>query len=204
MTENFFSYVWDGGYYEGNPLDYFSVLHATYLRCVKSYVKSDTTALEIGPGKGAWTSCMLSAKDVWCIDALPVEDTQFAYTNIDNIKYVHVHDYLMQELPDNYFSYAFSYGCLCHVPFEGIEEYARNMFAKLLSGADVFWMVADDEKHRIVTGTGIPDVGPGHWYNAGIERTCNMLKEVGYQIVESDVKTVSRDPVIYFKKASLV
>ena len=40
----------------------------------------------------------------------------------------------------------------------------------------------------------------GRWYHAGIERTCSMLKEVGYQIVDPDVGTCHRDPVIHFTK----
>jgi hypothetical protein len=41
---------------------------------------------------------------------------------------------------------------------------------------------------------------PSKWYNAGIERTCSMLKEVGYHIVDHDVGTCLRDPVIHFIK----
>ena len=58
-----FTKVWKGGYFEGDPLDvlskstydqvgYMSVLHATYLRCIKPYINSKTIALEIGPGRG--------------------------------------------------------------------------------------------------------------------------------------------------------
>jgi hypothetical protein len=41
---------------------------------------------------------------------------------------------------------------------------------------------------------------PGRWYNAGIERTCSMLEEVGYQVVDPDVGTIPRDPIIHFVK----
>lgn len=68
-----FQGLWDGGYYEGDPLDplsgsnyrqfgYMSILHATYLWCIKPYVAADTVALELGPGRGAWTRALLPAK----------------------------------------------------------------------------------------------------------------------------------------------
>jgi hypothetical protein len=70
-----FSALWDGGYFEGDPLDpmgrsaytrlgYMSVLHATYLCCIKPYVHADSTVLEIGAGRGAWARTMLNAKEV--------------------------------------------------------------------------------------------------------------------------------------------
>ena len=71
-----FEGVWRGGYYEGDPLEplsrsgygqigYISVVRATYLRCIKPYVNSETVAIEIGAGRGAWTRSMLTAKEVW-------------------------------------------------------------------------------------------------------------------------------------------
>jgi hypothetical protein len=41
---------------------------------------------------------------------------------------------------------------------------------------------------------------PGRWYNAGVERTCAMLSNVGYELVDRDVGTLLRDPIIHFRK----
>jgi hypothetical protein len=41
---------------------------------------------------------------------------------------------------------------------------------------------------------------PGRWYNAGVDRTCSMLKEVGYEVVDPDVGVNFRDPIIHFLK----
>ena len=142
-------------------------------------------------------------------------------------------------LPENHFDYLFSFGCLCHVSFSGIEEYAKNLFPKLKSGAHCFWLVADYEKYNRAVAdlprTSIwaaaapigrryapfrkmlewlmtvdkpemiaPDANdnpsPGRWYNAGIGRTCEMLRKHGYEIVDEDVGTSLRDPIIHFKK----
>ncbi len=156
-----FEGLWEGGYYEGDPLQflsrsnygnfgYISILHATYLLCIKPYVKPETVALEIGPGRGGWTKALLSAKEIWALDALSAEYNRFyEYLNHPkNVKYVQVEDFSCRDLPSNYFDYMFSFGCLCHVSFEGTTEYAKNLFDKLKSGAECFWLVADQEKYR--------------------------------------------------------
>lgn len=248
-----FENVWRGGYYEGNPLEpltrssygqigYMSVLRATYLRCIKPYVNAETSAVEIGAGRGAWTKSMLAAKEIWALDAMSAEYNGFwEYVGEHpNVKYVQVEDFSCSALREDYFNYMFSFGCLCHVSFDGIEEYAKNMFPKLKSGANCFWMVADYEKYNRVVGdlrkhsiwaaaapSGrryapfrkmlgwliavdkkpqliAPDIDdepiPGRWYDAGIERTCGMLEKYGYKIIDRDVETSLRDPIIHFVK----
>lgn len=155
-----FKGLWKGGYYEGDPaaymtrsaygtFGYVSILHAIYLRCIKPYINAETIALEIGPGHGAWTKTMLEAKEVWALDALSAEYNRFfEYLNHPkNVKYFQVEDFECRELPENYFNYMFSFGCLCHISFEGISRYAANIFDKLQPGANCFWMVADKRKY---------------------------------------------------------
>ncbi|MCU0238682.1 MAG: class I SAM-dependent methyltransferase [Pyrinomonadaceae bacterium] len=156
-----FDGLWQGGYYEGDPLNplaksnygtfgYISILHATYLQCIKPYVNSDSVSLEIGPGRGAWTKTLLPSKEVWALDALSAEYNQFfEYLNHPkNVNYFQVSDFECKDLPENYFNYMFSFGCLCHVSFEGTSEYAKNIFPKLKSGTNCFWMVADKNKYN--------------------------------------------------------
>jgi len=250
-----FQKIWVGGYFEGDPLDpltkstyapfeAMSVLHATYLRCIKPYVNHKTIALEIGPGGGAWTKTLLPSSEIWAIDAQSASHTNF-YSYIpraEKVRYMQVNDFSCTELPDNYFDYMFSFGTLCHVSFEGIEEYAKNLKNKLKPGANCFWMIADYEKYnscvnnfydqdrffKIVTKrfslrktlgllripyhyfsnngpkTRPPDKddfpSPGRWYNAGLARTCAMLKDLGYEVLDPDVGTCLRDPIIHFRK----
>ena len=137
----------------------------------------------------------------------------------------------------NHFDFMFSYGCLCHVSFEGIKAYAENIYPKLKPKSNCFWMVADYEKydraidhlnelsmyrammpkshkyillkwlyqylmkrerpHRVAVND---KPVAGRWYHAGIERTCSMLKQTGYHIVDPDVGTCVRDPIIHFVK----
>ena len=255
LTEEIKSFngLWEGGYYEGDPLSplsksaygiygYMSILYATYLVCIKPYINSETVALEIGPGRGAWTKTMPGAKEVWVLDALSAEYNQFfEYLNHPkNVKYLQVEDFKCSQLPENNFNYMFSFGCLCHISFEGITEYATNIFSKLKENTHCFWMVADKKKYAdFLENTGEYDVwqnlspkrksltpvkyafdafskvarpthlltldvfneGQGHWYDAGEERTCEMLEKIGYKVINSDVGTIPRDPIIHFMKA---
>ena len=154
-----FQDVWQGGYYEGNPLDslgpssfgefgYISTLYAVYVYCIRPYVTSSTAVLEIGPGRGAWTKTMLHAREIWCLDAKSREDNEidFYLGCPKNLNYFQVKDFACCELPDDKFDYFFSFGALCHVSWTGIEQYIHNLYPKLRHGAHGFIMVADYDK----------------------------------------------------------
>lgn len=156
-----FQDLWEGGYYEGDPLDpmgpsgygdlgYMSVLHVVYLKCIKPYVTEHSAVLEIGPGRGGWTKTFLNAKEVWCLDALPAEHNNFwdYLANPENVRYFQVSDFSCSLLPDDKFDYLFSFGCFCHMSFDGITEYMKNLYPKLKKGANCFVMVADYEKYN--------------------------------------------------------
>lgn len=254
--------IWKDGYYEGDPLallsgshykqiGFMSVLHATYLRCIKPYIKPDTVALELGPGRGAWTKALLPAKEVWALDARSAQENGFFeyLGNPSHVKYHQVSDFTCAMLPDDAFDYLFSFGCLCHVSFQGITEYAVNLYPKLRPGSNCFWMIADYARYNDVMrhiddysvwrvaaphsrsralaplryvfsllkdfevrrawnqhsrSLRPPDTDldpkPGRWFHAGLDRTCAMLEASGYQIVDPDVGTVPRDPIIHFRK----
>jgi hypothetical protein len=41
---------------------------------------------------------------------------------------------------------------------------------------------------------------PGRWYDAGTGRTATMLSETGYRVLDSDVGSCLRDPILHFQK----
>lgn len=155
-----FGDVWKGGFYAGDPLDardspyglfgFVSVPYAIALACIRTHVDSDTVAVEIGPGRGAYTRALLPAREVWCLDALSAEHNRFwEYVGDQpHVRYFQVTDFSCSMLPDSSASFVFSYDALCHVPFAGIEAYAESLHAKLRPGARGFWMVADYAKYR--------------------------------------------------------
>jgi hypothetical protein len=157
---NSFQSVWPGGFFEGDPANpafglwaitsFIGVSHAIYLSCIKPYVKADTTVLEIGCGRGAWTKLMLDAREIYCLDAQPPEHTRFFeyIGHHERIHYVTVSDFSMKDVPLDAIDFVFSYDALCHVSFAGINEYARNLFTRMRPGAHGFWMVADYQKYN--------------------------------------------------------
>jgi hypothetical protein len=248
-----FKDLWEGGYYEGDPLEprragstyrgtgFVSSLHATYLACIKPHVTPTTVALEIGPGRGAWTRALLGAKEVWALDALSAEHNGIHdyLGHPRNLIYHQVTDFSCSMLPEDHFDYMFSFGCLCHVSFAGITAYAQNLLPKLRSGAHCYWMVGDfakfnDALERIDAGSLWDNVipatplyaplkwlflrlerrhrrprlaprrddqpEPGRWFDAGAARTAAMLRETGYRVLDEDVGTCPRDPIVHFQK----
>jgi len=158
-----FDKVWKDGYFEGEvldpvgystygPLGYISVLYALYLISIKPHVNQETVALEIGPGRGAFSKAILkhTPRELWCLDAVSAEDNKFyEYTgNYENVKYIQVEDFSCSMLPENHFNYFFSFGALCHVSFDGITQYLKNLYPKLQQGAECFIMVADYDKYN--------------------------------------------------------
>jgi len=136
------------------------------------------------------------------VDPVPPDATGF-------FEYVGQHNNVFYErnltlsfLPDHAVDYVFSFGTLCHLPFEQIEEYADRLYPKVVAGANCFWMIADEDKYRRSTGRSMQELvgGPGGWHNAGVERTCQMLLNYGYSIISPDIGTCLRDPIIHFTK----
>ena len=158
-----FEKLWPGGYYEGDPLDpmghsnynvmgYMSVLHAVYLACIKPYIGPSTNAIEVGAGKGAWSRAILSRNPAGldCLEAVPAEHSGFwdYVGNREDVRYHQVKDFSVSELEDQSYNYLFSFGCFCHVPREGIEEYLKNLHRKLVPGSHGFIMIGDFEKYN--------------------------------------------------------
>lgn len=227
-------------------IGYISILHAVYLACIKPYINSESIVLEIGPGRGAWTKTMLNAREIWCMDAKSREDNGIdAYLmHPQNLVYHQVKDFSCSMLPEETFTYMFSFGCFCHVPREGVQQYAVNLYSKLRSGSHAFWMVADYdkrnalsinfEKYDIIKRTLPPRIfqfierinswgkgrllGPssespiidkadnqtvdtaGRWYDGGADYTADMLQQVGYKVISSDIGLSPRDALLHFQK----
>jgi hypothetical protein len=156
-----FRSIWQGGYFEGDPrspmssssygvLGYNSVLYTTYLACIKPYVNRESTVLEIGPGRGAWTKCFaaLNAKKIWAVDVSPAERTGFwEYVGpSERITYVQADDTSLKEIPDGAIDFFFTFGVFCHLPEQMIESYLQSLLPKLKPGAHAMMMVADYDK----------------------------------------------------------
>jgi SAM-dependent methyltransferase len=219
--ESFFK-VWQGGYYEGNPLDPYtessysrdkvSILYLTYKVCIEPYIHQNTKVMDVGCGQGAWTKCMLKSNDVWALDALPADTNNFyEYVGTRNVKYVVIEDVSNLPLPNDYFDYMFSFGCFCHLSRPTIYEYMKSLYQKMVINCNCFTMISDYDKFnsyyqsiglimkcRDKNEDQVPN--PGRWYHLGLDWYCQMLFDVGFKIVCPDVQVNFRDPVVHFVK----
>lgn len=187
--------VWKGGFFVGDPLDrmhspygpfgWVGVPYAIALGCIRPYVGPKTVAVEIGPGRGAYTRALLAAREVWCLDALSAKHNGFwEYVGEHpNVHYIQVTDFACEMLPDEGVDFVFSYDALCHVPFEGIEAYAAALRPKLREGAHAFWMVADYAKYRrfiaerpSVSSSLLAEIGRP-WVRRAIERVTRHVED---------------------------
>ncbi len=252
-----FQGLWEGGYFEGDPLDpvgsslygelgYISSLHAVYQVCLRPFLNSETVALEIGPGRGAWTKAMLEAKEIWCLDAVSAEKNCFwEYIGEhykSKVNYLQVTDFSCRDLPDDHFDYLFSFGTFCHISWEGQCEYYRNLLPKMKPWGVGMVMFTDQQKYnsaiRRLNQLRVRRVGPDPimsclsdaanylrsfrnganalnnlkwvempeseiWHYGGIERTCNFLESIGWEVLEPDIGLIHRDPIVYFRKKLL-
>jgi len=162
-----FGQAWQGGYFEGEPLDpmapsgygvfgYNSILYTVYLTCIRNYVNPETTALEIGPGRGAWTKAILKqgCKLVYAVDAAAAEHTRF-WEHVgatDRARYIQCADLTLSGVPDNSVDYFFSFGVFCHLKPEMCEDYLASLARKMRPGSHGFLMIADYDKYDYCVG----------------------------------------------------
>lgn len=156
-----FKTIWAGGYFEGNPLDpmsssgygifgYHSSLYLTYLTCIRPYIGPETSVLEIGPGRGAWTRAILSRepKKIYAVDVVDPDYSGFwSYVGHDRrVEHIVAGDESLDGVPDGSIDHFFSFGCFCHIRPETCERYITSLARKMKPGADGFLMIADYDK----------------------------------------------------------
>ena len=160
--------LWDGGYLDSDPLEpvgwssysttgYVSVYHATYLACIKPYVTSETVAMEVGPGRGAWTRAILSrgAKRIYALDV------QARETNVidsvlgelaSRLDYIVVSDFSGDGVPDGSIDFFWSFGTFVHLSRGQQKAYYETIARKMKPGAVGFVQYADIPTwNRVVT-----------------------------------------------------
>jgi SAM-dependent methyltransferase len=158
--------IWKSGYIEGDPLvpmgpsvysirygmGHISILHAVFRLMIRPYVKDDIVALEIGPGRGAWSKAILSCgpKHLHVCDPLSAEHNGFwEYVGGDargKTTYHQVTDAELATIPDSSVDYVFSFGCFCHISPDTQGQYLKSMARVMKPGAIGFIMYADYDK----------------------------------------------------------
>ncbi len=135
---------------EYGPLQLISSHYAVMKALIEPNVRAGSHVLEIGPGRGGWTTTFAKAAKVYCVDALSAEHNGFwqhvGESERSRINYLQVQGADLSGCPDNYFDFLFSFGAFCHMPQDIREDYFREMFAKARPGAVCVVMYADFDK----------------------------------------------------------
>lgn len=160
--------LWDGGYLDSDPLEpvgwssysttgFVSVYHATYLACIKPYVSAKTVAMEIGPGRGAWTKAILSrgAERVYALDVQARETNVIDSVLgdlVSKLDYIVVTDFSGQGVPDDAIDFFWSFGTFVHLSRGQQKAYYETIARKMKSGGIGFVQYADIPTwNRVVT-----------------------------------------------------
>lgn len=141
--------IWKGGYTEGDPLEpvgpsiysirfgmgHLSVLYLVYRVLIAPFVKPGTVALEIGPGRGAWSKAILSCRPrhLHVVDVFSAEHNGFweYVATKDGVTYHQVSDCSLDAVADSSVDFVFSFGCFCHLSPE-IQKAYFETFARLM------------------------------------------------------------------------
>lgn len=208
--EGFNKILWkDGFHYTGEVMDQDSnkgdsgqgvTYYQIYNKGIKPYVNKDTVVLEIGPGRGSWTKALLKAKEVWAMDAQDLKRNKILdYLSYpSNLKYIAVKNFDCKDLPDEYFDFVFSYGCFCHIPWDGIVAYIENLYKKVKVGAICMIHISDEIKN--------PDnINYRKWYPGcfvpnSAAKMNSLLDKAGWKVIDPDFLSCKRDSIILFKK----
>jgi hypothetical protein len=158
-----FTKIWRGGYYEGDPLDpmsgstygvygYNSILYTVFSACIRPYITANTSVLEIGPGRGAWTKAFLQrgCRKVYAVDAAPAEHTGFwnYIGRNDRTVYIVSTDLSLTGVPDGGIDFFFSFGVFCHLTPAQCEQYVQALASKMRDGSRGFLMISDFDKYN--------------------------------------------------------
>lgn len=200
---------WKYGYYElpdiTKPTGYNSGLggdpHQLYLEIIKPYINAQTRVLEVGAGGGAYTRGLLPAKEVWILEAQPRWMTRIDQRlgHPKNLKFIQVKDFSCSGAPDNYFDYLFSVGTFPYFTQAEQEEYFKNLYPKMKTGANCFVMVADFEKYKKYLGYYTQDQNsPVSWKYNTADMTCALLRKIGWKIISPDIDLYKRDAIVHF------
>ena len=93
-------------------------------RYVRPYVKSDHTALEIGPGGGRWTRYLLDFSKVYAIDyhLELLRELQRNFRRQKNLEFVKNNGADFPGVPDKSIDFLFSFGALVHIELDIIQH----------------------------------------------------------------------------------
>src|SRR5215510_5008706 len=100
-----------------------------FYQAMLPYIKSDSQALEIGPGRGSWTRAVLKFipnGEITTVDFQDVSQWLRPEKYNGRLICIQVTDNSFRAVQNNYFDFIFSIGVLCHHNRADIKEVLLN------------------------------------------------------------------------------
>ena len=183
-----------------------------FLKAVVPYIKSNSTVLELGPGKGAWSRAIL---EYIPNGELHTVDFQNVEKWLQPEKYHgRLHCHKIEEnsyysvFHNNQFDFFWSFGVLCHNNLEQIEEILQITFPKMKLGGFAVHQYGNWnklEKYGWKRG-GVPAYFKNQpddeiwWPRNTQENMISIAEKAGWKIINSDFNLLKRDSIIVLQR----
>jgi Methyltransferase domain len=148
-------------------------------RWVKPYVKSDQTALEIGPGGGRWTRHLLGFRKLYLVEYYDdlLAQIKAGVGTKPNVVFVKNNGNDFPGVPDASIDFLFSFGVFVHIDFAIIETYLDNMKRIMKPDANIVLHFGDKNKVMAAENDGFAHNTPEMMRAAILARGYNILEE---------------------------
>lgn len=190
---------------------------------IHSNVNKEMVFLEIGPGGGQWSREIYSdVLHLHCVDIVSADDNNF-YNYVpetDKITYHHVRNNNLSCIKDNSLDYVFTYDTFCYLTYDEIKMYMVSLKKKCKKGAKLLISYGDiykftsnepqrikgfEKEYNIYDNNDLLKKKMSEYYNGpkvkgkwawlGINRFCDLVKNLGYMVINKDLDIDKTNPL---------
>jgi len=161
-------------------------------RWVTPYVRSDQTAVEIGPGGGRWTQYLLGFQRLYVVDYYEelLSELRRNFHRYSNVVFVHNAGTDFPGIPEGEIDFVFSFGTFVHLDAPIVEAYLHNVKAILKHGGNAVIHYADQTKVMAQENPGFSQNNP--------DMMRRMVRGAGFKVLEEDLTTMWHSSLIRF------
>lgn len=201
-TKAVFREVWPGGYVE-NFSHYLAGSKEAVLKLLQREARTDGHCLEIGCGRGFWTSHLAFLfRTVTCLDVI----ARPSVLDFSNVAYIEVGDrnFTCSGVADCCMDFVFSFGLFCHLSKNAGEEYLRGMARVMRPGARALIAFANWQRHPTLPKDGQRFANERQfdgatWFYCDVEQAKEMVANAGF-VDFQDAIPQFRDTLAIFTK----
>lgn len=212
------------GYDSGNVLSFFpdsirkkeekaigGNYRTVFKKAVLPYLKKDSKVLELGPGKGSWSSAILKyipSGELTTVDFQDVSKWLQPENYNGRLKCIQVNNNNYDELQDNYFDLFWSWGVLCHNNQDSIFDILKNAFPKMKKGGVAIhqygdWNKLDQfgwERGSVPLNFKLLSDDEIWWPRNTQKDMIRLSVNAGWKVITPDLNLIKRDSIILLTK----